>query len=439
MIAKIVHDNLNAGGGSERLTIATIEALNEMGFVVDVETCTSLEIENLENSFGQLDISINQAKKLDLLSLLQLGKDIGEVDTYHYDLIINTHGDVLPYLYQNSNNNCSTCKTNVSDNSNILHTKKTVMVTYCHYPMLPYCVKTREYTNFLRKYIKFAETKGSNIDNTIIDKLLSNAHLLYDKMMTNTIILTNSEFSKRAIKLLYKNIEEPIVLSPPVDVETFRRAALYSKEEERENTILVVSRFNAGKQIENAIRIAKILYEKKKIYYNMIIVGNIHNNDIEYLDFLRGMINGYGLKNYVKLEVGASFERLLHLMSKSKVYLHPLAGEPFGISVAEAMAAGLIPVVPHVGGNSEFVPQQYHYSRLEEAAEIIEDTLLRHNFNNSGYHNNNIENNNNNIITTAVLAASPKHEQRVNLSNLVMRFSTENYKDRLRKIIGLLK
>jgi glycosyltransferase involved in cell wall biosynthesis len=439
MIAKIVHDNLNAGGGSERLTIATIEALNEMGFVVDVETCTPLEIENLENSFGQLDISINQAKKLDLLSLLQLGKDIGEVDTYHYDLIINTHGDVLPYLYQNSNNNCSTCKTNVSDNSNILHTKKIVMVTYCHYPMLPYCVKTREYTNFLRKYIKFAETKGSNIDNTIIDKLLSNAHLLYDKMMTNTIILTNSEFSKRAIKLLYKNIEEPIVLSPPVDVETFRRAALYSKEEERENTILVVSRFNAGKQIENAIRIAKILYEKKKIYYNMIIVGNIHNNDIEYLDFLRGMINGYGLKNYVKLEVGASFERLLHLMSKSKVYLHPLAGEPFGISVAEAMAAGLIPVVPHVGGNSEFVPQQYHYSRLEEAAEIIEDTLLRHNFNNSGYHNNNIENNNNNIITTAVLAASPKHEQRVNLSNLVMRFSTENYKDRLRKIIGLLK
>ena len=439
MIAKIVHANLNAGGGSERLTIATIEALNEMGFVVDVETCTPLEIENLENSFGQLDISINQAKKLDLLSLLQLGKDIGEVDTYNYDLIINTHGDVLPYLYQNSNNNCSTCKTNVSDNSNILHTKKTVMVTYCHYPMLPYCVKTREYTNFLRKYIKFAETKGSNIDNTIIDKLLSNAHLLYDKMMTNTIILTNSEFSKRAIKLLYKNIEEPIVLSPPVDVETFRRAALYSKEEERENTILVVSRFNAGKQIENAIRIAKILYEKKKIYYNMIIVGNIHNNDIEYLDFLRGMINGYGLKNYVKLEVGASFERLLHLMSKSKVYLHPLAGEPFGISVAEAMAAGLIPVVPHVGGNSEFVPQQYHYSSLEEAAEIIEDALLRYDFNNSGYHNNNIENNNNNIITTAVLAASPKHEQRVNLSNLVMRFSTENYKDRLRKIIGLLK
>jgi len=52
-------------------------------------------------------------------------------------------------------------------------------------------------------------------------------------------------------------------------------------------------------------------------------------------------------------------------------------------------------------------------------------------FNNNDYHNNN--------ITTAVHAASPEHEQRVNLSNLVMRFSTENYKNRLRKIVGLPK
>jgi alpha-1,2-mannosyltransferase len=409
MIAKIVHDNLNAGGGSERLTIATIEALNEMGFVVDVETYQQPRIRDLEKDFGQLDISINQAKKLDLLSLLQLGKDIGEVDTYHYDLIINTHGDLLPYSSITRNNDL----------------RKTIMITYCHYPLVPFYIRNGLYRRYLSKFLKVGESYNS--DHIITDTLISNAHLLYDKMMTNTIILTNSEFSKRAIKLLYKNIEEPIVLSPPVDVETFRRAALYSKEEERENTtILVVSRFSPDKQVENAIRIAKILYEKKKIHYNMIIVGNIHNSDIEYLDFLRGMINGYGLKNYVKLEVGASFERLLHLMSKSKVYLHPLVGEPFGISVAEAMAAGLIPVVPHVGGNSEFVPQQYHYSSLEEAAEIIEDALLPRNM---GFKitNNKINNN-----------AISEYSLRVNLSNLVMRFSTENYKKNFRKIIDCL-
>ena len=32
--AKVIHDNLNAGGGSEHLAFTTIELLNEMGFVV---------------------------------------------------------------------------------------------------------------------------------------------------------------------------------------------------------------------------------------------------------------------------------------------------------------------------------------------------------------------------------------------------------------------
>ena len=69
----------------------------------------------------------------------------------------------------------------------------------------------------------------------------------------------------------------------------------------------------------------------------MIIVGNVSRSDMDYLQLLRTMIYDNNLNTYVKLEVGASFRQLLHLMSKSKVYLHPLAGEPFGISVAEAM------------------------------------------------------------------------------------------------------
>ena len=35
------------------------------------------------------------------------------------------------------------------------------------------------------------------------------------------------------------------------------------------------------------------------------------------------------------------------------------------------MAAGLIPIVPSTSGSAEFVPGQFHYSTLEEAAGII--------------------------------------------------------------------
>ena len=75
-----------------------------MGFVVDVETYYKPRIRDLEKDFGQLDINISQAKQLDLLSLLQLGKNVEEVDTYHYDLTINTHGDLLPYSSTNNIN-----------------------------------------------------------------------------------------------------------------------------------------------------------------------------------------------------------------------------------------------------------------------------------------------------------------------------------------------
>ena len=71
----------------------------------------------------------------------------------------------------------------------------------------------------------------------------------------------------------------------------------------------------------------------------IIIAGNFSELDYKYVQFLEKMILDYRIQNYVKLILGASFDRLLDLMTKSKLYFHPLAGEPFGISIVEAMAS----------------------------------------------------------------------------------------------------
>jgi glycogen synthase len=228
-----------------------------------------------------------------------------------------------------------------------------------------------------------------------------------------------------------------LILSPPVNVEAFRKVALYSNKGKRKNIILVVSRFSPDKQIENAIEVAKMLHEKREVKFRMIIVGNVYRTDMDYLQLVRNTIENNGLNKYVKLEVGVSFNELLHLMSISKIYLHPLAGEPFGISVAEAMAAGLIPVVPHIGGNSEFVPEKYHYSKLEQASEIIRNMLFSSSSNDDTY-NNNITRNKTTTITTSHIANITEHELRLNLSNLVIKFSTHNFKSNLRRIIKTL-
>jgi glycosyltransferase involved in cell wall biosynthesis len=58
-------------------------------------------------------------------------------------------------------------------------------------------------------------------------------------------------------------------------------------------------------------------------------------------------------------------------MHKCSVYFHPKPAEHFGISIVEAMSAGLVPVVPNTGGQTEFVPSKYQFRTLEDAAQII--------------------------------------------------------------------
>jgi hypothetical protein len=52
--AKIVHDNLNAGGGSERLAFATLELLNKMSFVVDLTTLQKPNLKEVEKTILEM-------------------------------------------------------------------------------------------------------------------------------------------------------------------------------------------------------------------------------------------------------------------------------------------------------------------------------------------------------------------------------------------------
>ena len=83
------------------------------------------------------------------------------------------------------------------------------------------------------------------------------------------------------------------------------------------------------------------------------------------------MVLDLGLTDYVTFEINARLDKLLSIIQESRVYFHPMVGEHFGMAVVEAMAAGLIPVVPKESGTTEFVPQEYQYNTIEHAAEII--------------------------------------------------------------------
>ena len=105
---RIIHEDLNAGGGSERLTITMMEALNEMGFNIDLETITIPDWNKIQRWYGKFSFKIDKIKAMDLSNIFGLSeyrnKDWIKValEVEKYRLIINAHGDILPYYNPNN-------------------------------------------------------------------------------------------------------------------------------------------------------------------------------------------------------------------------------------------------------------------------------------------------------------------------------------------------
>lgn len=336
LIANVVHTSLNARGGSERLSIATIKALAAMGVELELATVEKPDMALIRDAY---DTSIDcDVKKIRTLSLFQEHENSP-------GFTINTHGDMLPFFRRNFARNNA--------------------ITYCHYPIAGHLMDCgdADYAGVLqnmRLYSTVPERRGMFVEA---------ARSAYGKMMVNSTVLTNSEFSRRAI---FKTFGvDSTVLHPPVDTDAFT-SALSSNC--KDDSILVISRFHPSKKIENAIRLARLL-RQNGLGSRMNIVGNMSPDGAGYFNYLRHLVRHYGLEDFVRFEVNARFDGLLGLMRRSKVYVHPLPGEPFGISTVEAMSAGIIPVVPDIGGHTEFVPAKYQFHTFGQGVEAVAAAL----------------------------------------------------------------
>ena len=388
MKANVIAGDLNPCGGGERLTLVTMQTLSEMGIDFDLTTLKSPDLSKLQNAFGKNLVSpIKRIKHINIVNMMRLlleeeqqSKEI----SYDYDITINTHGNWVPYYHS--------------------HFTRYNAITYCHFPSAKYHIES-ENTSYLEKDLGIKVLSYiNNDDNTVSDTTKANESAPYPlkskkewfnilkyaywNLIKNSTIVTNSEFSRRAIVEAF-GIDQVYVLSPPIDIDTFRNVALVRAYDENKNVnsdyggkyeddnnndnnkfILVISRIDPSKQIENAIKLAMILKDRN-IGKGIIIVGNLSHNHFDYYSYLKQLILDLNLGDYVIFQINASLDNLLCAMRQSKIYFHPMVGEHFGMSIAEAIAAGLIPVVPSIGGQTEFVPRQCQYSTLEQAAEII--------------------------------------------------------------------
>jgi len=182
---------------------------------------------------------------------------------------------------------------------------------------------------------------------------------------TSRPVMTNSTWTAKYVRRAYGS-PRVYVVHPPVNVEE-----LSSIGDDRSKVVLTVSRIDRGKRVIEIPNIARLVPEAE--FY---LVGSTSPESGPVLKVLKERAEG--LRNF-HLETDVSRKRIIELMSQASIYLHPPYAEHFGFAIAEAAAAGLVPVVYRDGGGwtdiASRIDQGLGYTGVEEATRIVRSLL----------------------------------------------------------------
>ena len=330
MIVGVFHPSLNACGGAEVVAIKIIDTLKQNGHKVMILTDKKIDYDKIKKTYN-----IN----LNIDSHIVFPFAFFQSTDYH-----NIYTDIIRIGLLRRKCNCV-----IDTYSNEI--LPGVDIAYIHFPFLksiPQNFKNRWY------YLPFR-------------MVFNTKKLVHLQSSGRLIVLANSQYTAQAIREI-KQIN-PQVLYPPLI------SSIYDKPKSsypipRDNIVVTVSRISPEKKLETVPNIAHLTSNGIKF----LIVGLLYSKQT--LNSIKRSIERFEIENRVKILLNVSRDHLQEILLKSKVYLHPTVGEHFGISIVEAMASGCIPIVHNSGGPREFIPKDFRYQSLEEAAKKIEKAMF---------------------------------------------------------------
>jgi glycosyltransferase involved in cell wall biosynthesis len=336
----LVYSLLEGVGGSERLTLDMYRGLRDLGYEVDLYTAHLNEDAWQVLTGGMDDIPRPTVLREPLIELMgrlfkralmlrvlltaaYLGKHAKKL-RHRYDLIIDT-GSNVPLKWTDA--------------------------AYVHFPTVDLLKFYLEHQYRLRLYERAYNSLAIWMARALADDAKP--------------VMTNSTWTARYIRRAYRS-QRVYVVHPPVNVEE-----LSSIGGDRGRIVLTVSRMDSNKKVTEIPEIARLLPEAE--FY---LVGSTSVYSGRAIRELKR--RSEGLSNF-HLEMNVPRKRIIELMSQASIYLHPPFAEHFGIAIAEAAAAGLVPVVYRDGGGwtdiASRIDQGLGYTSVEEAASIIRSLL----------------------------------------------------------------
>lgn len=301
----MLHDSLNFGGGAERVCLKTIEALKEEGDEVVLGTIEPTDWSGLRDTMGG---TTRPDKEISLLGF----------SSKRFRVYMSTLGQVV---HQRLKNECDLC---VGTNGDLMPLDTDV--TYMHY--LPTSLSSRasagqEFSGLLTTYM----LPFRMVQKSMVRKLRRDA------------LVANSFFTRDAIRARLGC--ESQVIYPPVELESFSSVR---RSESRDDTVVACGRFSPEKNFELVLAVAKLLPQ-----IDFVILGTSSGAlSRSYYEKLQQAKESNKLTNVSIMK--STFAKMLSVYSSSKVFLSAMVEESFGLSVAESMASGLVPVVHRSGG-----------------------------------------------------------------------------------------
>lgn len=319
MKALVYDPYVDTMGGGERYVLTFSLALIKVGYDVTLAWKDTVVIAEAARRFN-LDIS---SIKIEPKAYQSLSLSAGLLERYSrtrdYDLVFWVSDGSLPYLFGRK--------------------------------------------NYLHLQVPFKKISGNPINNFV-------------KASRINRFIFNSNFTARVIKKQLPFCSS-VILYPPIDVTNF-------SPRKKENIILSVARFDSpshAKRQDVLIEAFRKLFQKQK-NYQLILTGAVKGEiGDDYLVSLQKMIG----KLPIKIIPNPDFSQLQKLYAKAKFFWHaagygidetrePEKVEHFGITTAEALSAGAIPVVIDKGGQREILSEGTG-CLCDSIEEIVSSTL----------------------------------------------------------------
>jgi len=347
----VFHASLRGLGGAERLALTMMEGLKSAGYRVDLVSLEGVSWEKIESIAG-----LSKGDVVDEAIVIPPFKALPTIYATYLNWLLL--GVLAPSMLRLRRGYDLTILTSS------LPVPTFVDIQYLHFPdYIPELLLLyhRKYTEDLFHRVYFGPYRS-------LSKVLD---MIADLVEYRPLLLTNSKFSKMIIKRFIG--VDAAVLYPPVKVK--RYLCTESSLADRKNIVVTVSRIEEGKHLEVVLEIAKHVRDAK-----FVVMGATRQPS--YVRHLKMKAAEMGIGDRVIILPNADESLKTSLMWKAKLYLHPTKFEHFGISVVEAMASGLVPIVHRSGGPWMDILEEkqgvfgYAYRDADEATQIIAELLV---------------------------------------------------------------